>query len=141
MPMSRGFLLPRFGHEYWSRIGVPTKAGETKMVGGSDTFIRDRRLFDVLDPRYRTLAREAKPSIWAHAETFREILASLVNGGDADAEEFQVWAGLLAAVFQGDLEAARLTREQLVAIDEDLYPALKASLPISPDPAHWPEVL
>lgn len=139
--MSRGFLLPRFGHEYWARIGVPTKAGETKVVASSDTFIRDRRLFDVLDPRFRIIAREAKPSMWAHAETFREILAAYVNNDNAEAEEFQVWAGLLTAVFQGDLEVVRFGREMLTALDEDLYPALRASLPITPDPVQWPEIL
>src|SRR5258708_32912857 len=129
MPTTRGFLLPRFGYDHWSRIGVPTKAGEVKTVSGSDTFIRDRRLFDVLDPRFRVIAREAKPSMWAHAETFHDILAAQAKDGDADAEEFQLWAGLLAAVFQGDLEVARLGREALQALDADLYPAPKASLP------------
>lgn len=142
MSTSTEFLLPKFGHEHF-RIGVPTRVGEIRAVSMSDLFVRESRLFDVLDPRFRGIAREAKPTLWAQAETFHETVAAQVarQPPDTSADEFQVWAGLLAAVFRGDLVLERIGREALLALDEDLYPALKASLPIQPDPASWPPVL
>jgi len=135
------FLLPKFGHDYWSRIGAPAKAGEIKQIAASDTFIRDERAFDITDERFRVMAREAKPSMWAHAETFHQVLAARVEHGDTAAEEFELWGGLLAAVFQGDLEVVPQSGADLKQLDEDLYPALRASLPITPDASQWPSVL
>ncbi len=137
------FLLPKFGRDHWHGIGAATRAGETRAFTLFDTAIRERRLFDPLDAAFRGLAREAKPTIWAHAETFLETLAAEIDQKPrrTDAEHFQVWAGLLAALFQGDLEAVRVPAETLKRLDEDLYPALHAGLPIEPDEARWPPVL
>ncbi len=134
------FLLPKFAHEGWGRVGVPTAPGELRTVVSSDTALRNR-LFDPLDSRCLVLAREAKPTMWAQAEVFRERLREHVKQKDWHALDFQVWGGMLAALFQTDLIETPLDSSKVIALDEDLYPALKASLPIIPSQGNWPEVL
>jgi hypothetical protein len=134
------YLLPKFGRDQF-RVTAPPRAGETRVIAPSDTFIKERRLFNVLEAGYRDIAREAKPTLWAHAETFHQALAAELEKSDASGEHFQLWAGLVAAVFQGDLEVVRFDRAAVKILDEDLCPSLQAGLPIVPDRASWPDVL
>jgi hypothetical protein len=142
MASEHEFLLPKFAHEGWGRVGVPAAPGELRTVSSSDTALRNR-LFDPLDSRCLVLSREAKPTMWAQAEVFRERLREHVDvkRKDWDAVDFQVWGGMLAALFQTDLIETPLESSDVIALDEDLYPALKASLPITPTQGNWPEVL
>lgn len=124
------FFLPKFAIENWPNRGAAAP-GRLKTIKWDDTRYDAKAKYRSLRGPEFALRVESTPSAWAHAETFYEVWASEVTSSEFDpsGEAFQLWGGLLAALFWGNLQLVSYLKEDLDEMDEDLPPALEMSLP------------
>lgn len=125
----RKYSVPQFS-QFWTKMGVPERRGVWDGKPWSDLGTQ----IDPPEPKTWDRARRARPTIWAHPAAFSSALRRR-SKSDAplNSMEVQLWAGLLAALYKGDLGQQQV---DLRTVDPDLPAAFREGLPF--DPSQWP---
>lgn len=123
------YAVPKFS-QYWTKKGVPERRGLWDGKSWADV----QTQIEPPEPPSWDRARRSRPTIWAHAAAFYESLRRKAKGDAPFASpEIQIWAGLLVALYKGDLDQVAVDPRE---IDSDLPAAFREGLPF--DPADWP---